>query len=205
VVQRGNNRNPCFYRESDYLLYLRLLGDFASCCGCSIHTYCLMTNHVHLFLTPHGAESCARLMKNVSQHFSQYINRRQGRTGTLWEGRFRSCLVADERYSLACYRYIELNPVRAGIAVRPDEYPWSGYGANAGLRRDSLVTPHPTYLALADEPTRRAERYAELAASRIEGRIIDDIRHATRNSMFLGQQRAKRGRPRKMGSVPIFT
>jgi putative transposase len=204
VVQRGNNRSPCFYRESDYLLYLRLLGEFANRCGCSIHAYCLMTNHVHLFLTPHGTESCAQLMKNVSQHFSQYINRKQGRTGTLWEGRFRSCLVADERYSLACYRYIELNPVRAGIAARLNEYPWSSYGANAGLRRDSLVAPHPAYLALADEPTRRAERYAELAASGIDGRIIDDIRHATRNSMLLSHQRAKRGRPRKMGSVPIF-
>jgi putative transposase len=207
VVQRGNNRSPCFYRESDHLLYLRLLGEFASRCGCSIHAYCLMTNHVHLFLTPHDAESCAQLMKNVSQLYSQYINRTQGRTGTLWEGRFRSCLVADERYTLACYRYIELNPVRAGIATGPAEYPWSSYGANAGLRRDSLVTPHLAYLALSDEPTRRAERYAELAANGIDGRIIDDIRHATRNSSLLGRQQAKRGRPRKMekiGSVPIF-
>jgi len=163
-----------------------------------------MTNHVHLFLTPHGTDSCARLMKNVSQHFSQYINQRQGRTGTLWEGRFRSCLVADERYALACYRYIELNPVRAGIATRPEEYAWSSYGMNAGLRRDSLVAPHPAYQALADDPTRRAERYAELAADGIDGRISDDIRHATRNATLLGYQRLKRGRPRKMGSVPIF-
>jgi len=204
VVQRGNNRSPCFFREPDYLVYLRLLGELASRCACSIHAYCLMTNHVHLFLTPHRAESCARLMKNVGQRFSQYINRRQGRTGTLWEGRFRSCLVADERYSLACYRYIELNPLRAGIVVRPDAYPWSSYGANACLRRDSLVIPHPAYLALADDPTRRAERYSELAAGGIDGRILDDIRHATRNSTCLGPQRAKRGRPRKMGSVPIF-
>lgn len=204
VVQRGNNRGACFFRESDYLLYLRLLGGFASRCGCSIHAYCLMTNHVHLFLTPHGTDSCAQLMKNVSQHFSQYINQRQGRTGTLWEGRFRSCLVADERYSLACYRYIELNPVRAGIATRPAEYPWSSYGMNAGLRRDSLVAPHPAYQALADDPTRRAERYAELASDGIDGRIIDDIRHAIRNATLLGPQRPKRGRPRKMGSVPIF-
>ena len=204
VVQRGNNRNPCFFRESDYLLYLRLLGKFARRCNCSIHTYCLMTNHVHLFLTPRDADSCAQLMKNVTQHFSQYINRTQGRTGTLWEGRFRSCPVADERYSLACYRYIELNPIRAGIAARLDEYPWSSYGANAGLRRDSLIEPHPAYLALADEPRRRAQRYADLAASGIDAKIVDDIRHATRNSMLLSNQRAKRGRPKKMGSVPIF-
>lgn len=163
-----------------------------------------MTNHVHLFLTPRDAASCARLMKNVGQHYSQYINRMQGRTGTLWEGRFRSCIVVDERYCLACYRYIELNPVRAGMVLRPGDYRWSSYCANAGLRAESLIVPHPAYLALADEPVRRATQYAELTATGIDQKAIDDIRHATRNARLLGQQRPRRGRPRKMGSVPIF-
>jgi putative transposase len=204
VVQRGNNRGPCFFRESDCLAYLRFLGEFAGPCGCAVHAYCLMTNHVHLFLTPQDALGCARLMKNVGQLYSQYVNRTHGRTGTLWEGRFRSCIVADERYSLACYRYIELNPVRAGMVVRPADYRWSSYCANAGLRADSLVVPHSAYAALADEPVRRAARYAELTAGGIDQKAIDAIRHATRNARLLGQTPPQRGRPRKMGSVPIF-
>jgi putative transposase len=205
VVQRGNNRGLCFFRESDYFVYLGLLNEYAALCGCEVHAYCLMTNHVHLLLTPRDAECCARLMKNVGQNFAQHVNRITGRTGTLWEGRFRSCIVANGQYALACYRYIELNPVRAGMAPRPEDYTWSSYCANAGLREDSLLVRHPAYLALADLPPRRAQRYAELISGGLEQNLIDDIRDATRNSRLLGQRRPPRGRPRKMGSVPIYS
>lgn len=204
VVQRGNNRGSCFFRESDYLAYLRYLNTFARRCGCAVHAYCLMTNHVHLLLTPQTSTGCAMLMKNLGQHYSQYVNRSHGRTGTLWEGRFRSCLVADQDYVLACYRYIDLNPVRAGMVSRPGEFCWSGYRTNSGARVESLIVPHLGYLALAASPERRSARYAELVEGEMDPTIIDDIRHATRNCLPLGVQRRLRGRPRKMRSVLIF-
>jgi len=110
---------------------------YAARFGCAVHAYCLMTNHVHLLMTPHQADACALVMKQ------------------LWEGRFRSCLVGSEQYALACYRYIELNPVRARIVARPREYRWSSYGANAEGRRDEMITPHPAYCGLAEGPARR--------------------------------------------------
>src|SRR5437879_9437410 len=131
VIQRGNNRGACFVNDEDrdfYLFHLaRGLGRF----GCQLHAYCLMTNHVHLLLTPEGAESCAPLMKHMGQLHSQYFNKRYGRTGSLWEGRFRSCLVQSEGYVLARYRYIKLNPVRASMVIHPGDYPWSSYRNNA--------------------------------------------------------------------------
>src|SRR5688572_8527144 len=113
IVQRGNNRNPCFFSDSDRLAYLRLLAESAQVADCQVHAYCLMTNHVHLLLTPGGREACAQMMKRLSQQYVQYVNRIHGRTGTLWEGRFRSSVVASGHYALACHRYIERNPVRA--------------------------------------------------------------------------------------------
>src|SRR4029077_13124837 len=130
IVQRGINRNSCFFSEVDYEVYLHYLGVFAARFACSVHAYCLMTNHVHLLVTPHAADSCALMMKNVSQRHVQRINRRLGRTGTLWEGRFYSCPVATDRYVLACYRYVELNPQRAGMVAHPADYRWSSYQEN---------------------------------------------------------------------------
>jgi putative transposase len=124
LVQRGNNRSPCFVADEDRSFYLFHLGRGLGRYGCELHAYCLMTNHVHLLVTPRSAESCALLMKHLGQLHSQYFNKLYKRTGSLWEGRFRSCLVQSER---TCYRYIELNPVRAGLAAGPREYCWSSY------------------------------------------------------------------------------
>jgi putative transposase len=143
VVQRGHNRNGCFFQEIDYLAYLDDLQAFAARFHCSVHAYCLMTNHVHLLITPHTADACAQLMKNVGQRHVQRINARLQRTGSLWEGRFYSCPVPSERYALACYRYIELNPVGAGMVRHPDEYRWSSYRVNAQGRSHGFVTPIP--------------------------------------------------------------
>ncbi len=116
VIQRGNNRQRCFHQEQDRSFYLFHLDRLLGSSGCTLHAYCLMTNHVHLLLTASSPDGCARLMKHLGQLHSQYFNRNYGRSGSLWEGRFRSCLVQSEDYVLACYRYIELNPVRAGLA-----------------------------------------------------------------------------------------
>src|SRR5687768_15698814 len=162
VVQRGINRQQCFFADSDYQAYLQYLGRFAREFDCEVHAYCLMSNHAHLLLTPHRQDSCALLMKNVGQHYVQKVNRRLERTGTLWEGRFKSCVVGSESYVLACYRYIELNPVRAGMVDAPGKYPWSSYLANAECQVNNMVTPHPVYEALSAHREQRASAYRSL-------------------------------------------
>jgi len=179
VIQRGNNRLKCFFRESDYVLYLLHLRELAEKFGCELHAYCLMTNHVHLLMTPSTADGLSALMRNLGQRYVQYVNRTYGRTGTLWEGRFRSCIAESARYVLACYRYIELNPVRAGIVDEPGGYSWSSYRANAEGRPDRIVTPHPEFLALgADDDTRRRS-YRRLFTEALEASVIGAIRDAT--------------------------
>ena len=207
IVQRGHDRQDCFFDDADYLAYLDLLATFAPRFACSVHAYCLMTNHAHLFLTPHAPDSCAQLMKNVGQRYVQRINMRLGRTGTLWEGRFYSCLVTTELYALACYRYIERNPVRPGMVSHPREYRWSSYAMNARPQSSSLLTPHLAYLGIAENANRRAAVYQELCDVPLAQEVIDDIRKATRRGYVAGSVRRARGRPRlavmrKMGSVP---
>ena len=145
LIQRGNNRQACFYTEEDYLLYLDWLKEFAEKCECSVHAYVLMTNHVHLSITPYNKDSAGVMMKRLGQRYLQYINRTYRRSGTLWEGRFRSCFTQEENYILACYRYIELNPVRASIVEHPAEYRWSSFRANA-QREASAFTDTARYL-----------------------------------------------------------
>src|SRR3954465_10101172 len=145
VVQRGHDRHDCFFDESDYRAYLDYLATFAHRFGCSIHAYCLMTNHLHLFLTPHTSDACTQMMRHIGQHYVQRVNKRLGRSGTLWEGRFHSCLVPSERYALTCYRYIELNPVDAKMVAHPKDYRWSSYAANALGTSAAFLTPHAAY------------------------------------------------------------
>jgi len=206
VIQRGNNRGRCFFREADRAVFLNYLRRFAPSCGCLVHAYCLMSNHVHLLVTPHAADACGSLMKQLGQHYVQYVNRAHGRSGTLWEGRFRSCVAASERYVLACYRYIELNPVRAGIVSLAHEYRWSSHRANAQADGDTLLAPHPAYLALADSDATRRIQYRALFDAVLDPRLVDEIRGATRNGRTLGAARNRRGRPsRKIGTDPIFS
>lgn len=204
IVQRGHDGNDCFFDDGDYLAYVSLLREFAPQCACSVHAYCLMTNHVHLFLTPHSPSSCALLMKNVGQRYVQWINARHERSGTLWEGRFFSCPVPSERYALACYRYVDCNPVKPGLVAHPDEYRWSSYRLNARGRFGGFIAPHPVYLALAEDEARRAEAYRMLCDLPLDAKERDDLRKATRRGYAAGTQPRPRGRPRKkMGSDPI--
>jgi putative transposase len=208
VVQRGINRQPCFFSDSDYSIYLGFLTEFAVRFGCSLHAYCLMTNHVHLLLTPEAPDSCALLMKNLGQRYVQTVNKRLDRTGTLWEGRFKSGLVRSEAYVLACYRYIELNPVRAGMVKSPSQYRWSSYQANVGGRTGGELRSHPAYDALGLDVAQRTSVYRQLCESAPPEPIVEEIRRATRIGCAMGKKRRGRGRPwgsqmRKMGSVPI--
>jgi putative transposase len=202
VVQRGINRAPCFTANGDYASYLRFLGSLAAQFECAVHAYCLMTNHVHLLLTPASADGCALLMKNLGQRYVQWLNHRLGRSGTLWGGRFYSCIVNTDHYLLACYRYIELNPVRAGIVLSPDQYPWSSYAANAEGATKQLIRPHAAYEALG------VAAYKSLCESAPPADLVEEIRKATQIGCVAGARRRLRGRPwksqmRKMGSVPI--
>jgi putative transposase len=195
IVQRGINRNRCFFGDGDYAAYLRYLGIYAGRFGCSIHAYCLMTNHVHLLVTPHAEAACALLMKNVGQCFVQRVNKALKRTGTLWEGRFHSCLVRSDSHVLACYRYIELNPVRAAMVRAPGEYPWSSYGANAHGAANGLVQPHGVYEQLGADAASRASAYGELCAGELSSLLLEEIRRATRAGCVMGTLRRNRGRP----------
>ena len=130
IVQRGNNREACFIEEENYQFYLELWEKISEQKGVAVHAYCLMTNHIHFLVTPEEETSISETMKIVGSRYAQYINKKYKRTGTMWEGRHRVSLVQEGKYLLSCYRYIELNPVRANMVARPEEYCWSSYGVN---------------------------------------------------------------------------
>jgi putative transposase len=186
IIQRGNNRTPCFAGEADYLVYLSLLQQYAGETACQIHAYVLMTNHVHLLLSSGGATGPSVLMRRLGQHYVQYFNRRHQRSGTLWEGRFRSCIVDHDRYFLTCQRYIELNPVRAGMTRDPGSYPWSSYRANAMGEASPLITPHLVYMGLGTHDTERRASYRHLFTEVISDELITQIRHASNSNSPLG-------------------
>jgi putative transposase len=186
AIQRGHNRSACFADDEDRAFYLHHLGRVASAEGCDVHAYCLMTNHVHLLLTPRREESCARLFRRLGLLHTQYTNRKYGRSGSLWEGRFRSCLVQSDFYLLTCYRYIELNPVRAGLVADPAAYPWSSYRVNAEGDPSSLVSPHAEYLRLG-----RAQ-YRSLFAGQFDQVLLREIRSTTNGGYALGAEAFKR-------------
>lgn len=199
VVQRGNNQADCFFEQEDREFYLFHLSRFLPRAHCRLHAYCLMTNHVHLLLTAEQADGCALLMKSIGQLYAQYVNKRYDRSGYLWQGRFKSCLVQSEDYALACYRYIELNPVRAGLTRRPDEYPWSSYGANAIGEPASLLGPHDEYQRLGRTPAERQAVYRDLFGQIQQSQMLEEIRAATNGGYALGNASFKRAMARALG------
>jgi putative transposase len=192
IIQRGNNRSVCFYAEEDFQFYLHFLNEFATKFGCVLHAYVLMTNHVHLLLTPQRPDSASLLMKHLGQRYVQYVNRSYKRSGTLWEGRFRSCLTQTEDYVLACYRYIELNPLRAGMVNRPQDYRWSSYHANALGKPNNLIVPHDEYTRLAHDESSRLDAYRALFKSHLDEEVVGQIRSATNGNFALGGERFQR-------------
>jgi len=208
VIQRGNNRQACFFAEEDYRFYLYWLKKGAEKYGCDIHAYVLMTNHVHLLLTPQAKTSASGLMQSLGRRYVQYVNRVYKRSGTLWEGRFKASLVNAEEYLLLCYRYIELNPVRAGMVQDPGVYPWSSYRSHGLGERDELIHDHELYLALGVKAEDRQRAYRELFRSQLDNAALTGIRKAASRGLVLGNERfrqeieealGKRVAPRKRG------
>jgi len=187
LIQRGNNRQPIFLDEFDCARYLRELGELAPVHGLAIHAYVLMPNHVHLLATPAEDAAFARLMQSLGRRYVRSFNARHRRTGTLWEGRYRSTVIESERYLLACMRYIELNPVRAGLVSEPADYRWSSHGHNVGLRIDGLVTEHALYWALGNTPFERQIAYRRLFQESQADGEIDALREATQHGWALGR------------------
>ena len=167
IVQRGNNRQAIFGDEADYQRLLDELKAQAAAHQVAVHAYVLMTNHLHLLVTPETADGVPLMMQGLGRAYVRYFNRRHDRSGTLWEGRYRSTVIEAERYLLACMTYIELNPVRAGMVAAPADYPWSSYAHHAGLRADPLLKPHPLYWAMGNTPFAREHAYAQLVLSLI--------------------------------------
>jgi putative transposase len=186
VIQRGNNRAACFHLHNDYAVYLDMLYECAFDTGCAVHAYVLMSNHVQLLLSPDSAESASTMMQRLGQRYVQYFNRRHTRTGTLWEGRFRSSSVQDERYFLVCQRYIELNPVRAHMVDAPADYPWSSHRANAYGHANALITPLATYTSLGRAAAVRHAAYRHLFEEALSEKVLDEIRTAGNGNRALG-------------------
>jgi putative transposase len=191
IIQRGNNRDACFFDEKDYAFYLQQLKISAGQSGVAIHAFVLMTNHVHLLVTPPAANACAKMMQSLGRKYVQYINLTYRRTGTLWEGRYKSTLVDCDSYFLTVSRYIELNPVRAKMIADPSEYAWSSYRGNAMGKDIGLLTPHHTYLALGETAAQRIIRYRKLFADVIPMNTLDQIRECTNKSWVLGSSKFK--------------
>ncbi len=191
VVQRGVDRQAVFFQPADYELYLQALADASIQHECQIHAYVLMTNHSHLLLTPRHTRSIPLLMQAMGRNYVQTLNRKYKRTGTLWEGRYKASLVQDDRYLLACHRYIELNPVRAGLVLNPGEYRYSSYGHNADGRKSKLITAHPTYLALAECADQRQAAYRELFDDSLSPELLKNIRDNTNACLIIGNDRFK--------------
>lgn len=207
VVQRGHARQPCFFCEADYARYLHDLRKASLRYDCQVHAYALMTNHVHLLVTSQAEGAIARMIQAVGRHYVRYVNDVRSRTGTLWEGRYKSSLVDGEHYVLACYRHIELNPVRARLVDAPEHYRWSSFGANGCGASDPLITPHDAYRELAVDAETRCARYRTFVAEPVAEEEVMTIRLYMQRQRALGsvgfqaeverklQRRAGLGRP----------
>jgi putative transposase len=198
VIQRGNNQEALFDAEGDYRFYLEKLRAAAEKHQCAVHAYVLMTNHVHLLVTPDTEEGIGKMIQMVGRYYVQYFNYCYGRTGTLWEGRYKATLIDSEQYLLTCMRYIELNPVRADMVKHPAEYPWSSYRCNALGKEDALVRPHGEYIRLAKAEQERQEAYRQLFRARIPEMTLEAIREATNKAWVLGSDRFKRKMEKKL-------
>lgn len=212
VIQRGNNRQPTFFKPSDYRKYLECLRICAEEHDCAVHAYVLMTNHVHLLMTPYKADGISRVIQSVGRRYVYHINKSYERTGTLWEGRYKASLIDSESYLLSCYRYVELNPVRAGLVKSPSDYVWSSYHCNALGEPADMLTPHACYTALGRTDRTRQQAYRAMFRDAMDVCLLREIRETAQQCRVLGSGAfidhikvalaikaapGKRGRPRK--------
>ena len=212
ILQRGHNREPCFFAEEDYHTYLYWLGEALHKERCALHAYVLMTNHTHLLVTPERAESIPRVIIALGRRYVQYVNKAYRRTGTLWDSRYKSSVIQADTHLLCCQRYIELNPVRAGMVEDPADYRWSSYRHNALGQANRYLGPHPVYLGLGEDERTRQAAYRALFRAELDQEAVSDVRLALNQNQPLGDSRfyAKieamigrrreprpRGRPRK--------
>lgn len=206
VVHRGNNRQKCFRQDVDYRVYLRSLETQAGMEACEVHAYVLMGNHVHLLLTPHSEDAPARFMKAVAQNFTQYVNRRYRRTGSLWEGRFWSGLICGDDYLLRCQRYIERNPPRARIVHAPEDYAWSSCTSSLGIaERPPWTKPHAAFLALGCDAPERFERYRQFVSTVPPQYEVDEIRDAIAGGFAWGAKEVIEGLAARLGRPLVRT
>ena len=187
VIQRGNNRQAIFAKTADYQRLLDLLDDNARQFEVAIHAYVLMSNHFHLLVTPQTSDGLPQMMQAVGRRYVRYFNDSQQRSGTLWEGRYRSTLIQTDRYLLACMAYIDLNPVRAGVVAQAADYPWTSHGHYIGRQMDKVVTPHPLVWALGNTPFAREAAYAELVQAGINPVQQSALTQATLSGWALGE------------------
>ena len=186
VIQRGNNRQPIVVDDADRQRLQDDLAEHARAHGVAVHAYVLMSNHLHLLVTPETGDSLPLMMQGVGRGYVRWFNRRHGRSGTLWEGRYRSTVIEAERHLLACMAYIDLNPVRAGMVARPQDYPWSSHGHHIGLRTDPLITPHPLYWQLGNTPFARERAYAEMVGAGLNPDQMTALTRAAHSGWALG-------------------
>jgi len=217
VVQRGHSREPVFFETEDYQAYLHWLQEAAERYGCKIHSYVLMTNHIHILVTPEKKNSISLMMQYTGRRYVPYVNHSYGSSGSIWEGRYKSSMIHDEEYLLTCMRYIELNPVRANMVKTLAAYRWSSYARNALGKPNNLIQPHALYQALGRTEKQRMEAYRELFKAHLDDNDLRDIRASWQTGTPLGNDyfkqkieaklackvgQARRGRPNK-GSDPL--
>ena len=187
VIQRGNNRQAIFVSSGDRQFLLSLIDENACKFDVAIHAYVLMDNHFHLLATPQTADGLPQMMQAVGRRYVRLFNDAHERSGTLWEGRYKSTLIQTDRYLLACMAYIDLNPVRAGIVAMPDDFAWSSYRHYAGLRVDPLITPHALYWQLGNTPFAREAAYVELVGNGVSDQEKADLTQSTLRGWVLGE------------------
>jgi putative transposase len=198
VLQRGNNRQAIFFAEKDYRVFLEAVRAACAKYGCAVHAYVLMTNHVHLLVTPEHENSLSSMMQSVGRRYVRYVNDRYRRSGTLWEGRFKCSLIDTPNYLFACFVYIEMNPVRARMVAGPQHYPWSSFQANALGRNDPVLTPHEQYHKLGGTAEKRRQAYKALFSKYFSDGTLASIRDSIENDLPLGSSQFKEDIERKI-------
>lgn len=186
IIQRGNNRQAIFLGPADHQRMLDLMDEHARQHGVAIHAYVLMADHFHLLVTPGDGEGLSRMMQAVGRRYVRYFNDAHGRSGTLWEGRYRSTVIDAQDYLLPCMAYMDLSPVRAGLVAQARDYAWSSHGHYAGLRTDRMLTPHPLYWQLGNTPFAREAAYSQQIQDGISARQQQALSDATLAGWALG-------------------